>query len=175
MVDAQTKKSLSQLPLLTVNAGPRDGDQWIARLKEEMTALITYIKNNKETDNDWFTIESNPTGTRWDGKCWTFVDGLKYEFDLTFEIPVTYPTTNMDLCLPELDGKTAKMYKGAKICLTIHFQPLWQRNAPKFGIAHALALGLAPWLAAEIPIMIAEGKIVHPSKAGGGGASAGSS
>jgi len=107
----------------------------------------------------------NPTGTKWDGKCWTFVDGLKYEFDLTFEIPVSYPITNMDLCLPELDGKTAKMYHGAKICLTIHFQPLWQRNAPKFGIAHALALGLAPWMAAEIPVMIAEGKIVHPSKA----------
>ena len=40
MVDATTRSTLGKIPLLTVNAGPRDGDQWIARLKEEMTALI---------------------------------------------------------------------------------------------------------------------------------------
>jgi hypothetical protein len=34
--------------------------------------------------------------------------------------------------------------------LTLHFTPLWAKNVPKFGIAHALALGLAPWLAAEV-------------------------
>jgi len=28
-----------------------------------------------------------------------------------FQIPVTYPNTNPDLCLPELDGKTPKMYR----------------------------------------------------------------
>lgn len=27
-------------------------------------------------------------------------------------------------------------------------------RSPHFGIAHALCLGLAPWLAAEIPYMI---------------------
>ena len=30
-----------------------------------------------------------------------------------------------------------------KICMTDHFQPLWARNVPRFGIAHALALGVS--------------------------------
>lgn len=34
------------------------------------------------------------------------------------------------------------MYRGGKICQTVHFKPLWSKNEPKFGIAHALALGL---------------------------------
>ena len=28
-----------------------------------------------------------------------------------FQIPVTYPTTAPEIALPELDGKTAKMYR----------------------------------------------------------------
>ncbi len=59
------------------------------------------------------------------------------------KIPVTYPTTAPEIALPELDGKTAKMYRGGKICLTDHFKPLWARNVPKFGIAHAMALGVS--------------------------------
>jgi ufm1-conjugating enzyme 1 len=35
------------------------------------------------------------------------------------------------------------------------------KNVPHFGIAHSLALGLAPWLAAEIPHLIDSKKIVH--------------
>ena len=34
-------------------------------------------------------------------------------------------------------------HRGGKICLTDHFKPLWARNAPKFGIAHAIALGVS--------------------------------
>ena len=30
------------------------------------------------------------------------------------------------------------MYRGGKICLDIHFTPLWAKNIPKLGIAHAL-------------------------------------
>lgn len=100
-----------------------------------------------------------PLTHRWTGTCWSYHNGIKYEFDLSFEIPVTYPVTNPELCLPELDGKTAKMYRGGKICLTEHFQPLWQRNVPRFGIAHALALGLGPWLAAEVPSLVEAGQI----------------
>lgn len=59
------------------------------------------------------------------------------------KIPVTYPVTAPELALPELDGKTAKMYRGGKICLTDHFKPLWAKNVPKFGIAHAMALGVS--------------------------------
>lgn len=58
-------------------------------------------------------------------------------------MPITYPTTAPEIAIPELDGKTAKMYRGGKICLTDHFKPLWARNVPKFGIAHAMALGVS--------------------------------
>lgn len=56
---------------------------------------------------------------------------------------MTFPSTAPEIALPELDGKTAKMYRGGKICLSDHFKPLWARNVPKFGIAHALALGVS--------------------------------
>ncbi|KAJ1496276.1 ubiquitin-fold modifier-conjugating enzyme 1, partial [Baffinella frigidus] len=158
-MDDGTKKALSALPLLTINAGPRDGDKWKDRLKEEYTALIKYIQLGKENDTDWFQIESNKEGTVWTGKVWYVYEMKKYEFDLKFDIPVSYPTTSPELALPELDGKTSKMYRGGKICLTVHFNPLWQRNVPKFGIAHAMALGMGPWLAAEVPDLVAKGLI----------------
>lgn len=79
------------------------------------------------------------------------------------------------------------MYRGGKICLTDHFKPLWARNVPKFGIAHAMALGvrfpflniffiiteivlnicifqLSPWLAVEIPDLIEKGIISYKDK-----------
>ena len=70
MVDNATKKTLAAIPLLKTKAGPRDGEAWMARLKEEYLALIKYVENNKEADNDWFRLESNKEGTRWFGKCW---------------------------------------------------------------------------------------------------------
>lgn len=45
-----------QTSSITINAGPRD-PQWVARLKEEYTELINYIKNNKGEDNDWVKLE----------------------------------------------------------------------------------------------------------------------
>lgn len=81
--------------------------------------------------------------------------------------------------------------RGGKICLTDHFKPLWARNVPKFGLAHLMALGvrfhqwgewgesvpelhsrppvlfalqLGPWLAVEIPDLIAKGLIEHKEK-----------
>lgn len=53
------------------------------------------------------------------------------------------------------------LFRGGKICLTDHFKPLWARNVPKFGIAHAMALGLGPWLAVEIPDLIQNKAITH--------------
>ena len=47
-----------------------------------------------------------------------------------------------EIILPELDGKTPKMYRGGKICCDIHFNPLWTKMAPSYGIAHAMALGV---------------------------------
>ncbi|GAB1285701.1 Ubiquitin-fold modifier-conjugating enzyme 1 [Apodemus speciosus] len=123
-----------------------------------------YVENNKNSDNDWFRLESNKEGTRWFGKCWYIHDFLKYEFDIEFEIPITYPSTAPEIAVPELDGKTAKMYRGGKICLTDHFKPLWARNVPKFGLAHLMALGLGPWLAVEVPDLIQKGVIQHKEK-----------
>lgn len=110
MVDAATKKTLSGIPLCKTKAGPRDKEIWVNRLKEEYQSLIKYVSNNKEADNDWFRLESNKEGTRWFGKCWHYHNQLKYEFDVEFDIPVTYPMTAPEIALPELDGKTAKVY-----------------------------------------------------------------
>uniref|UniRef100_A0A674IX10 Ubiquitin-fold modifier-conjugating enzyme 1 n=1 Tax=Terrapene triunguis TaxID=2587831 RepID=A0A674IX10_9SAUR len=142
MADEATRRVVAELPLLKTNAGPRDRELWVQRLKEEYQALIKYVENNKNADNDWFRLESNKEGTRWFGKCWYIHDLLKYEFALEFDIPVTYPSTAPEIAIPELDGKTAKMYRGGKICLTDHFKPLWARNVPKFGLAHLMALGV---------------------------------
>ena len=66
----------------------------------------------------------------------------------------------IEIELPELDGKTSKMYRGGKICIDIHFAPLWAKNTPKFGIAHTLAIAviflikLGPWLVVEIPMLL---------------------
>ena len=62
---------------------------------------------------------------------------------------------------PASTTRLSRRYRGGKICLTDHFQPLWAKNVPKFGIAHALALGLAPWLAAEVPSLVGRGVIAH--------------
>ncbi|CAE7780169.1 unnamed protein product [Symbiodinium pilosum] len=161
MYDEKTKAAVQKLPLLSVKAGPRDGPDWVERLKEELAALIRYVQNNKENDNDWFHIESNEDGTKWAGSCWYIHNLLRYEFKLQFEIPAGYPAVPIELELPELDGKTPKMYRGGKICLDIHFAPLWRTNVPKFGIAHALSLALGPWLAAEIPYLIEAGVVTH--------------
>lgn len=157
-MDEGVKDTVKKIPLLSSRAGPRD-PEWSERLKQEYKALIEYVKMNKDANTDWFKLEANKTGTRWTGKCWVMHNFERYEFDLEFEIPATYPSTPVPLALPELDGKTEKMYRGGFICLDAHFQPLWSRNTPHFGIAHALALGLGPWLAAEVPHLVAGGKI----------------
>lgn len=137
--------TVDKIPLLTVKAGPKDA-KWEERLKEEYSALIAYVRMNQEEDNEWFEIEPNADNTKWKGRCWYFYNFQKYEFVLQFEIPATYPDTPIELELPELDGKTPKMYRGGKICLDIHFAPLWGKNVPKFGIAHALALAVKSYL-----------------------------
>ena len=40
MVDEMTKKTVAKIPLLKTNAGPKDGDLWVQRLKEEYASLI---------------------------------------------------------------------------------------------------------------------------------------
>ena len=157
-LDQSAKPALGSAPLLTVNASPSD-ENWPARLKEEYTSLIQYVSKNKENGSDWFKIESNADGKHWKGKCWHMRNYTKYEFSFEFSIPSAYPSAAPEIIIPELEGKTAKMYRGGKICLTDHFFPLWARNIPKYGIAHLLILGLSPWLAVEIPDMLDKGLI----------------
>lgn len=107
--DPTTKSTLTQIPLLTIKAGPRDGNKWTQRLKEEYKALIAYTSMNKSNDNDWFRISANPEGTRWIGTCWYVHNLHKYEFDLQFDLPITYPATAPEIELPQLDGKTHKV------------------------------------------------------------------
>lgn len=38
--DNSTKVTVQKIPLLTINAGPRDGDKWKSRLKEEFTVRL---------------------------------------------------------------------------------------------------------------------------------------
>ncbi len=138
-----TKRAVLQIPLLSSRATPRDED-WKSRLGQELKSLIKYVEMCKLADTEWFRLQpENKTGTKWTGTCWYVHEMKKYEFKLEFELPVAYPMSPFELVLPELDGKTPKMYRGGKICLSTHFKPLWSRNVPRFGIAHALALGVS--------------------------------
>ncbi|KAJ1614996.1 hypothetical protein OIY81_194 [Cryptosporidium canis] len=149
---------LENVPQITINAGPSDS-QWPDRLKEELRALIGYTTLLKDSGEEWFNIKPFQNGTRWEGTCWYTHNLKKYEFKFCFSVPDKYPVTPFELEIPELDGKTLKMYRGGKICLDTHFIPLWSKNCPKFGIVHALAFGLAPWLAAEVPYLVSTYKI----------------
>ena len=82
--DSNTLTTVKKIPLLTQKAGPRDGEAWVARLKEELTVLIQYVSTCKANDTDWFTISSNKEGTRWTGKCWYIHELIRYEFDMEF-------------------------------------------------------------------------------------------
>lgn len=88
MVDDNTRKSLSGIPLLQTRAGPREKDVWPKRLKEEYVSLIKYVQNNKDTGTDWFRLESNKEGTKWFGKCWYIHNLLKYEFEVEFDVRI---------------------------------------------------------------------------------------
>jgi len=44
MVDEATRKQLASIPLLKTKAGPRDGELWVQRLKEEYQALIKVLR-----------------------------------------------------------------------------------------------------------------------------------
>jgi ufm1-conjugating enzyme 1 len=162
-MDPQVKASVARIPLLSVKAGPKDGEAWQERLREEYTSLIACVEANKAAEAHWFTLESNADGTKWTGKCWHYHKQRKFEFNLEIDVSPAYPSAAPDIRLPELDGKTVKMYRGGSICMTTHFHPLWTRNVPRFGVAHALALGLGPWLSVEVPTMADAGLLDPPA------------
>ena len=148
------------LPSFKINAGPLD-PLWHERLKEELVALIELVEINSRNDNDWFDVQPlDDSGIKWEGTCWFIYEHTKYTFIVHFEIPATYPATPIEIELPELDGKTAKMYRGGKICMDIHFAPLWRSMSPKYGVIHSLCYALGPWLASEIPYLVETGVVV---------------
>lgn len=53
-MDQQTKETVQKIPLLTVNAGPRDTDLWVKRLKEEFVALIKVRNYELKIDSTSF-------------------------------------------------------------------------------------------------------------------------
>lgn len=98
-------------------------------------------------------------GLEWTGTARATHDLARYAFAFDIDVPAAYPAAPPSIRIPALDGKTAKMYRGGAICLDAHFAPLWARNGFGFGLAHALVHGLAPWLAAEVPSLVAGGVI----------------
>lgn len=84
------------------------------------------------------------------------------------QIPVTYPTASPELALPELDGKTAKMYRCESTCLPrVRGLPPARTTAWKGLAGHRLSLRLgralpaiplyakplfAPWLCLAAPL-----------------------
>jgi ufm1-conjugating enzyme 1 len=143
-----------------VNAGPLDAD-WKERLKEELLSLIAYARALAASGSAWVTLAcTKPDGTLWRGRATAFHEGVRFSFDLEVELGPTYPASPPTLRLPALDGKTPKMYPGGALCTDAHFAPLWRRHAPGMGLVSALRLGLAPWLAAELPLLVAAGEVV---------------
>ncbi|KCV70331.1 hypothetical protein H696_02658 [Fonticula alba] len=159
MIDSQTKKEVEKVSLLTSRAGPLELDQWPNRLAEEYQSLIQLVNFNKESDADFFSIEANEAGTIWTGTAWHIHNSVRYSFAIELVLSISYPFSPPEIRIPELDGLSVKMYRNGLICTSSHFEPLWRKNAPKFGIAHALTLGLKPWLSVEIPLLVEEGKI----------------
>ena len=150
-----------RLPTFTTNLGPND-PKWAERLREELVALVGYVEDAAEDDKDWFDVQPvDEKGLKWEGSCWFLHEMKKYEFIVNFEIPAGYPTTPIEIQLPELDGKTEKMYRGGYICMDTHFAPEWRANSPKYGIVHAMCLALGPWLAAEIPHLAESGTLAR--------------
>ena len=133
-------------------------ERWNTRLRQEVAALISLIKKDKENSQGWFTLRpENERGITWKGTCMKWHKDLKYEFALQVVLPATYPLSPPEISLPELKEKSEKLYRGGHICLDIHFTPVWHERKGAGGIAFALVHGLGPWLASEIPVMVERG------------------
>ena len=72
---------------------------------------------------------------------------IRYEFDLQFEVPVTYPATPFEIELPELDGKTVSNKQGPSEITSstvtagfVFVHPHFLHPAPVFVAPHALTL-----------------------------------
>ena len=62
---SEIKRIIQNIPLMKVVAGPLDKDKWKARQEEELRCLIGLIKENKQNENDWFTIQCSADGIKY--------------------------------------------------------------------------------------------------------------
>ncbi|RXH71524.1 hypothetical protein DVH24_018879 [Malus domestica] len=121
-----------------------------------------YTQMNKSNDNDWFRISAaNPKGTRWTGKCW-YVYTSSSTSSISSSIspsPTPPPHLNSSSLTRRQDPKGRPYFDFTIFPLPpflfsdCNLSPLI--SGPRFGMAHALCLGLAPWLAAFMLIRIA--------------------
>ena len=129
-------------------------------MKQEYRALIAYQQADVQGRGMTGSASSRTRAVRCGrarSGAYTSCCGTRSTSNSTYPSPIR--TSPPELALPELDGKTKKVYRGGKICLDVHFWPLWAGHAPHFGIVHAIALGLGPWLTAEILALVANGQI----------------
>ncbi len=131
--------------------------QWICSSLLSCSSLLLLSSHSQSSLSFFLSPSLIPSSPSPQGTCSVVHNFERYEFPLSFSLGPSYPVSPPPLALPSLDGATEKMYRGGAICLDAHFVPLWSRNFPHFGIAHALALGLAPWLAAEISSLVESG------------------
>lgn len=63
----------------------------------------------------------------------------------------------------KFSSEKAPSFQNAWTPFLVSLSNAWSHlcGSPRFGIAHALCLGLAPWLAAEVPILVDSGMVKH--------------
>ena len=215
-IDDATKATMSKLPLCTIKAGPRDGEDWIKRVKEEYKALIQVrppVTRARRRPCSRAAAapppRAVPASQQGGGQRVVYDRGGEQDRHAVAGQGVDLPRLDQVRVRPgvrhsrELPERGARARAAgarrqdredvprrqgarrrhrcccgrrccappartrprspppppAQICLDSHFRPLWARNEPRFGIAHAMALGMGPWLAVEIPSLVALGRI----------------
>ena len=94
----------------------------------------------------------NPAGTTWEGKCWTFHEKLKYEFDFCFDIPVGYPVRELLQLWCSVNAVRSRvgllwlLHPFVKYCSMLVFRPRLRR----FEFLHSTEKRFA-WVAASAP------------------------
>ncbi|KAK1858862.1 hypothetical protein I4F81_001462 [Pyropia yezoensis] len=166
-----------QLPPLTVKAGPL-AEGWPARHQEELATFAAAVEVNRQSQREWFSITPNDTGTRWTGTCWAYFLNRRFQLDVVLTLPPAFPLEPPAVALPALAAATAAAAATATTATTTaatsagadadgrvlpsaQFADAWARRAPAWGVVHALAAGLGPWLAVHVPDLVAQGVVVE--------------
>ncbi|XP_037267798.1 ubiquitin-fold modifier-conjugating enzyme 1 isoform X2 [Falco rusticolus] len=111
MAEEAARRAVAELPLLRTSAGPRDREGWAPRLKEEYRALIQVCRAKPRRSGSPVRREQQARRQR---LVPSRVQRRGHPVVREVLIPVTYPSTAPEIAIPELDGKTAKMYSWAR-------------------------------------------------------------